>query len=457
LCTLLLFNASANETLPLFLDNIVPSWAAILFSVSLVLLCGEVIPSALFTGPDQLMFAAKFVPVVYVLEIIFYPIAYPMAKALDYILGEDEEDQYNRDEISAMVNIIRDEGLKSEKLKLQLGYNPPTENENEDILSENEASVITGVLGLAKIKIRDVCVKLAKVNMLSTEQVLDSITIDAIDKVGHSRLPVFQGTDRQNIIGFFLVKKLLNVNPEKSIPLSSMELNEPMIVNANDSLLDALNILKSGQSHLAIVSERPNELKLSMINKMSPSIESAPLGIITIEDIFESMIQSQIFDEEDRAKSLHQAEASEALREMSMRSSMRPSDLELIKEIRSIDPIAINRVHEGHKKNQQKKDWTFPRSFTEVFNINHEKRSDADDDYHHNANRISIMSDGRLDNPLLADEENGRASMSSYDFRERVHSRGAHFRGGVSAAVVRSYVAKRTTKDNKSLMRTISH
>ena len=133
------------------------------------------------------------------------------------------------------------------------------------------------------------------------------------------------------------------------------------------------------------------------------------------------------------------------------------NNLELIKEIRSIDPIAINRVDEGHKKNQQKKDWTFPRSFTEVFNINHEKRSDADDDYHHNANRISIMSDGRLDNPLLADEENGRASMSSYDFRERVHSRGAHFRGGVSAAVVRSYVAKRTTKDNKSLMRTISH
>jgi CBS domain containing-hemolysin-like protein len=401
------------------------------------------------------MFAAKFVPVVYVLEIIFYPIAYPMAKALDYILGEDEEDQYNRDEISAMVNIIRDEGLKSEKLKLQVGYNPPTIGEGEDILSENEASVITGVLGLAKIKIRDVCINLAKVNMLSTEQVLDSATIDAIDKVGHSRLPVFQGSDRQNIVGFFLVKRLLNVNPEKAIPLSSMELNEPMIVNANDSLLDALNILKSGQSHLAIVSERPNELKISMINKVVPSIECAPLGIITIEDIFESMIQSQIFDEEDRAKSLHQAEASEALREMSMRSSMRPSDLDLIKGLSSIDDI--NRIEESHKKVPQKKDWTFPRSFTEVFNITHEKRSDVDDDCNQNANRISIMSEGILENPLLSDEENGRASTGSYDFRERKHSRGAHFRGGVSAAVVRNYVAKRTTKDNKSLTRTISH
>jgi len=414
----------------LFLDKIVPSWAAILFSVSLVLLCGEVIPSALFTGPDQLMFAAKFVPVVYFLEIIFYPIAYPLAKALDYILGEDEEDQYNRDEISAMVKIIRDEGLKQQ---LQTGYSAPVVGEGEDILSEGEASVITGVLGLAKIKIRDACVPLAKVNMLSTEQVFDSVTIDAIDKVGHSRLPVFKGTDRQNIVGFFLVKKLLNINPEKAVPLSTLDLNEPIIVSASDSLLDALNILKSGQSHLAVVSERPNELKLSMINQKVPSRDCVPIGIITIEDIFEAMIQSQIYDEEDRAKSVHQAEASEALREMSMRSSMRPSELsgvlKDIKDISSIDPVVISRIEEG--QGQKKKDWSFPRSFTEVFNINHEKRSELDEEYAH---RLSILSEGdrhrdSLGNPLLDDITNARGSMGSIDQRERTYSRGGHFRG----------------------------
>ena len=419
--------------MPLFLDKIVPSWAAILFSVSLVLLCGEVIPSALFTGPDQLMFAAKFVPVVYFLEIIFYPIAYPLAKALDYILGEDEEDQYNRDEISAMVKIIRDEGLKQQ---LQTGYSAPVVGEGEDILSEGEASVITGVLGLAKIKIKDACVPLAKVNMLSTEQVFDSVTIDAIDKVGHSRLPVFKGTDRQNIVGFFLVKKLLNINPEKAVPLSTLDLNEPIIVSASDSLLDALNILKSGQSHLAVVSERPNELKISMINQKVPSRDCAPIGIITIEDIFEAMIQSQIYDEEDRAKSVHQAEASEALREMSMRSSMRPSELSGVlkdlKDIRSIDPVVISRIEEGNAQStQKKKDWNFPRSFTEVFNINHEKRSDLDEEYAH---RLSIMSEGdkhrdSLGNPLLDDITATRDSMGSIDQRERTYSRGGHFRG----------------------------
>jgi len=50
LVTLLLLNAMANEALPLFLDNLVPSYLAIIFSVTLVLFFGEIIPSAIFTG-----------------------------------------------------------------------------------------------------------------------------------------------------------------------------------------------------------------------------------------------------------------------------------------------------------------------------------------------------------------------------------------------------------------------
>ena len=103
LCTLLLFNALANEALPIFLNGVVNSWAAILISVTLVLLFGEVLPTAFFTGPNQLLIAARFAGVVYILELIFYPIAWPMARGLDYFLGCDDEEMYNRDELSAML------------------------------------------------------------------------------------------------------------------------------------------------------------------------------------------------------------------------------------------------------------------------------------------------------------------------------------------------------------------
>lgn len=42
LVTLLLANSVAMETLPLFLDRLVPSWAAVLVSVTAILLFGEV-------------------------------------------------------------------------------------------------------------------------------------------------------------------------------------------------------------------------------------------------------------------------------------------------------------------------------------------------------------------------------------------------------------------------------
>merc|ERR1719254_493794 len=68
LVTLLLMNSLANEALPLFLDQIVPSWLAVIMSVTLVLMFGEIIPSAVFTGSEQLKIASKFAPTVAVVQ-----------------------------------------------------------------------------------------------------------------------------------------------------------------------------------------------------------------------------------------------------------------------------------------------------------------------------------------------------------------------------------------------------
>ena len=51
LVTLLLCNAAAMETLPIFLDRIFTPAIAVLISVTLILMFGEIIPQALCTGP----------------------------------------------------------------------------------------------------------------------------------------------------------------------------------------------------------------------------------------------------------------------------------------------------------------------------------------------------------------------------------------------------------------------
>ncbi|EOD21325.1 hypothetical protein EMIHUDRAFT_469832 [Emiliania huxleyi CCMP1516] len=59
LVSLLLLNAIANEAMPLFLDKLVPPWAAILISVTAVLFVGEIIPAAAL---DRLLPHAEGLP-----------------------------------------------------------------------------------------------------------------------------------------------------------------------------------------------------------------------------------------------------------------------------------------------------------------------------------------------------------------------------------------------------------
>ena len=58
LCTLLLMNSFANEAMPVFLDRIFNHFTAVVISVTLLLVFGEVIPQALCTSPHQIQYTS---------------------------------------------------------------------------------------------------------------------------------------------------------------------------------------------------------------------------------------------------------------------------------------------------------------------------------------------------------------------------------------------------------------
>ena len=87
LVALLLCNAAANEALPIFLNRLVDEGTAVLISVTCVLIFGEILPSAVMTGPAQLRIAAAVAPFIKGLLIVTAPISWPMAKGLDLWLG----------------------------------------------------------------------------------------------------------------------------------------------------------------------------------------------------------------------------------------------------------------------------------------------------------------------------------------------------------------------------------
>jgi len=91
LVTLLLWNAACFESLPLFLDRLVPSWAAIIISVTGILIFGEIVPQAACTGPKRLAIASKAYYLVLILMIVSFPIAWFFAQVLDKVLGTHED------------------------------------------------------------------------------------------------------------------------------------------------------------------------------------------------------------------------------------------------------------------------------------------------------------------------------------------------------------------------------
>ncbi len=86
IAALLVMNAVAVEVLPLFMDHMVDSWIAIIISSVLVLLCTDIVPTAI-ASLHGLRLAGSMTWVVRMLMYLTSPITLPLSWALDYMLG----------------------------------------------------------------------------------------------------------------------------------------------------------------------------------------------------------------------------------------------------------------------------------------------------------------------------------------------------------------------------------
>jgi len=116
LVTLLLANTLSNEALPIFLDSLMPSWLALVLSVSAVTIFCEILPQSLTSsGKHKLFIATACAPIMRSLLVLFYPIAWPGARLLDRIIPDETREKdpnalllFTKEELLAMVDILRE-------------------------------------------------------------------------------------------------------------------------------------------------------------------------------------------------------------------------------------------------------------------------------------------------------------------------------------------------------------
>ncbi|KAF8008740.1 hypothetical protein BT93_K2404 [Corymbia citriodora subsp. variegata] len=340
LCTLLICNSIAMEALPIFLDALLPAWASVLISVTLILAFGEIIPQAVCSRYG-LSVGAKLSFVVRLLVIVAFPLAYPISKALDWLLGKGHSALLRRAELKMFVDMHGNKAGKGGEL------------------THDETTIIAGALDMTQKTAKDAMTPISDIFCLNINSKLDEETLGLIIRKGHSRVPIYSGSPT-NIIGLILVKNLIKCNPEDETPVKDVTIRKiPRVLDCLP-LYDILNQFQKGHSHIAVVikckkglndtgenakpttisinvdsdskqqdneTQSPYQKNMTEQHKKShsqskklkqgednilkedwesiPSTEDEVVGIITLEDVIEELLQEEILDETDEYVDVH--------------------------------------------------------------------------------------------------------------------------------------------------------
>ncbi|KAJ9520456.1 hypothetical protein QJQ45_000204 [Haematococcus lacustris] len=234
LVTLLLCNAGCFEALPIFLDILVDPVGAILISVTLILIFGEILPQAV-CARHGLAIGAACSWLVLGLKWLTCPVSWPLARALDLLLGKEGHNMFKRKQLKTLIDLHgADEGLggklTDDEVQIICGacLDLPAEQGqgaagggrgrqgaagggrgHQQLSGLLCCAVASGALDLTSKIAYSAMTPLDKVVMLSHDAQLDRPAILQLLASGHSRVPVFSAGRRQQVVGLLLVKELL--------------------------------------------------------------------------------------------------------------------------------------------------------------------------------------------------------------------------------------------------------
>jgi len=203
----------------------------------------------------------------------------------------------NLDSSSSLPSITRDENTIRRGLLRQKSVHV------------DEVKMVEGALLMKTKTALDAYTPMREVFAISVDAVLDEAKIVEIYRRGFSRVPVFHKKpdaerDYSAICGILMTKQLIVVNASDRRAISTLPLNIPFCVPPSIDLVELTNWFQTGGSevqggHMAIVCARPEIADSALRNGEAIPEAAGVMGIITMEDVLENLIQEQIFDEMD--------------------------------------------------------------------------------------------------------------------------------------------------------------
>jgi len=260
LCTLLLGNVAVNAALSIFLGSIASGLVAGIIATSLIVIFGEILPQATFSR-YALEVGVKTVWLVRLIIGLLFIFTWPLARLLDRALGKELPTVYSKREL---VKIIEEH-----------------EDSQDSKVDEDEEKIVRGALTFSEKSVMDVMTPRTVVTALERNRKLDDAVIADLIESGKSRIPVYD-TSIDSVYGILFLRNLIGVD-YKDKPAGEFADTNFYTVKDEQKLDEVFNLFIKSKHHLFIVKDRFGGME----------------GVISIEDILEEIIGTEIVDEFD--------------------------------------------------------------------------------------------------------------------------------------------------------------
>ncbi|CAI2355845.1 unnamed protein product [Caenorhabditis sp. 36 PRJEB53466] len=304
LCTVIIMNVIVNTGITLLFDDLAEGLIAFLASTIGIVIFGEILPQSICVKYG-LAVGANTIYITKFFMFVLFPVTYPLAKILDKYAGVDI-DLVNRSKMVEMLKMNMESGACDIDL--------------------STLKIAIGAMELTKKSVRDVMTDIDDVFMLSEDQILNAETMTIISDSGYTRIPVYEKNNKNKVKNLLYVSDLALIGKDNNITVKAVagfNKRRLRIVDENMPLVSLMDEFKMGEYHLAMVAKAQEVKKLhngkfvdikmdNFIVESMQLVEATMLpqhdseenpvtlvGLITLEDITEELLQAEITDETD--------------------------------------------------------------------------------------------------------------------------------------------------------------
>lgn len=289
LITFLIWNDIALEMMPLLLNAILNPVLAIVVSVLVTLVFCELIPQAFFLH-HAFEVCAFLSPVVRLLMYLCSPVAWPIGRLLDYLVGDKETVPFKRRELMALLSYQEELRGRKRTAKEESVHSNTQASSDEDDLEKEEMTIMLNILSLSESKTKDMIqTPISQLYKVHIRSFITKEVAETIFRNGYRFVLVYEEEeDPCNVVSFFLTNALALLIYRR----------EEELIQVCDLRLTFLTRMSGDMSG--------TELFIGL-QRLSPAIvliveddeKNTPVGILTLQDVNELIHQTAFKAEMD--------------------------------------------------------------------------------------------------------------------------------------------------------------